>query len=165
MRHLTMTVQLYSISVKKKSARSAMNDNNEHITFTIDELCSLTGMDRRTVRYYIQQRLLDRPQGTGKGAWYTRDHLQQLLAITKWKSAGLCLDRIRELVSSGEEGELVPPPRPRHSGSVEVRSHILLAEGLELQVDVERANLTPEQLRAFVKIIMQSYQELLEEEK
>ena len=142
-----------------------MDDNNEHRTFTIDELCSLTGMNRRTVRYYIQQGLLDRPQGTGKGAWYTRDHLQQLLAIAKWKIAGLSLDRIRELVSSGEEGELVPPPRPRQPGSVEVRSHVFLADGLELQVDVERAKLAPEQLRALARIIMQSYQEIVKEEK
>lgn len=142
-----------------------MDDNNEHRTFTINELCSLVGMNRRTVRYYIQQGLLDRPQGTGKGAWYTRDHLQQLLAIAKWKSAGLSLDRIQELVSGGEEGELIPPPRPRQPGSVEVRSHVLLADGLELQVDVERAKLTPEQLRALARIIMQSYQEIVKEEK
>jgi DNA-binding transcriptional MerR regulator len=142
-----------------------MDNNNKHKQFTIDELSSLTGMNRRTVRYYIQQGLLNRPQGTGKGAWYTRDHLQQLLAIAKWKSAGLNLDRIRDLVSSGEGGELVPPPRPRQPGSVEVRSHILLADGLELQVDVERAKLTPEQLRALARIIIQSYQEIMEEEK
>ena len=39
--------------------------------FTIDELAGLTELPPRNVRYYIQKGLVDRPEGIGKGAYYT----------------------------------------------------------------------------------------------
>ena len=41
-------------------------------TFTLDEIAALAELPRRTVRYYIQSGLVDRPQGIGKGASYTQ---------------------------------------------------------------------------------------------
>ena len=40
---------------------------NETKKFTIDEICALVEMNKRTVRYYIQKGLVDRPEGIGKG--------------------------------------------------------------------------------------------------
>ena len=85
---------------------------NERL-FTLDELGSLVDLPRRTVRYYIQIGLVDRPEGAGRGAHYTTRHLDQLLEIRKWQQAGLSLDRIRELLSTGEGEVLTPPPLPR----------------------------------------------------
>ena len=114
--------------------------------FSLDELCTLAGLPRRTVRYYIQEGLVDRPEGAKRGAYYTRDHLEQLLTIRKWQRAGLNLQRIRELVSGQTENAEIPPERPKRPGDVTVRSHITLHRGVELVIEPREAGLTPEEI-------------------
>ncbi|MFO1421971.1 MAG: MerR family transcriptional regulator, partial [Candidatus Competibacteraceae bacterium] len=91
-------------------------------TFGIEELCGLTGVSRRTVRFYTQKGLLDPPEGERRGAYYTRGHLEQLLLIRKWQAAGVSLERIGQLLR-GEWVELPPAPEP---GTVEVWSRVTL---------------------------------------
>jgi len=93
--------------------------------FTFDELCSLTELPRRTVRYYVQLGLVDRPIGETRAAYYTGRHLDQLLQVRKWTQAGVSLDRIRELLHGAPPDV---PPRPRGPGTVEVWSHLVVAD-------------------------------------
>ena len=126
-------------------------------TFTLDELCTLSDTPKRTVRYYIQIGLVDRPIGETKAAYYLTEHLDQLLKIRQLSQAGISLERIREVLS----GEAPPvPPRQRKPGSVEVRSHLFIADGVELEISPEQAGLSPEQVRALVRAVMQAYQDL-----
>ena len=125
--------------------------------FTLDDLSALTELPRRTVRYYIQIGLLERPGGVGRGAHYTERHLDQLLEIRKWTQAGLSLERIHELLSSPDDDGPVPPPMPRRRGAVEVWSHVVVGDGVELMVEPKRAGLSPEQVRAFAQGVMALY--------
>jgi DNA-binding transcriptional MerR regulator len=118
--------------------------------FSLNELCTLADQPTRTVRYYIQEGIINRPEGAKRGAYYTRDHLEQLLTIRKWQSAGLNLERIRELLSE-PEGGLVPPPRAKRPGDVSMRSHITLRAGVELVVDPQEAGLSPEAVRSLAR--------------
>ena len=119
--------------------------------FTLDELATLAELPRRTVRYYIQIGLVSPPEGRGPGAHYGPRHLEQLLTIRKWQGAGLSLERIRELLA-GEEGSTpVPPPRPRGRGTVEVWSHVVVDEGIELLIEPARAGLSPGAVRALAR--------------
>jgi len=122
--------------------------------FSIDELSTLAGVTPRTVRYYIAEGLLDRPAGEKRGAHYLRRHLDQLLLIRRWSDAGLSLDRIRELRAGAPED---PPPRSVRPGTVEVWSRVTLADGLELQIEPGRADLSPEQIRALVRAVTDAY--------
>ena len=45
--------------------------------------------------------------------------------------------------------DVAVPPLPRRYGELEVWSRVVLADGVELSVNPERANLTPEQVRQF----------------
>jgi DNA-binding transcriptional MerR regulator len=119
--------------------------------FSLEEICVLAGLPRRTVRYYIQQEIVDRPKGAKRGSYYTRDHLEQLLTIRKWQRAGLNLERIRELVADPGGESSVPPERTRRPGEVSVRSHITLGPGVELVVDPGEASLAPEDVRALAQ--------------
>jgi DNA-binding transcriptional MerR regulator len=136
---------------------------NEPSTFTLEEIAALAELPRRTVRYYIQSGLVDRPQGIGKGAFYTQQHVEQLLLVRKWQLAGLSLERIGELLQQQTEGPL--PPTPRRAGTVEVWSHLVVADGVEITLEPGRAGLSPEQVRAFFRGVTQVYQQLLESEK
>ena len=128
--------------------------------FSLDELCSLSDTPKRTARYYMQIGLVDGPIGSTKAAHYLHQHLDQLLTIRKLSDAGVSLERIREVLS----GEASPvPPRQRKAGSVEVRSHLFIAEGVELEISPERSGLNPEEVRTLVRAVMQAFENLKKE--
>lgn len=127
-------------------------------TFTLDELCTLTDLTKRTVRYYMQLGLVDRPIGETRAAHYVSRHLDQLLRVKQLTDAGVSLERIGEVMAGGE----TPVPiRQRRPGSIEVRSHLYVAPGLEIQISPEEAGMTPEQVRAFVREVMQAAQRVM----
>jgi DNA-binding transcriptional MerR regulator len=123
-------------------------------SYPLAELCVLADLPPRTVRYYVQIGLVDRPQGETRAARYGTTHLEQLLLIKKWTAAGLSLDRIRELLHGGEAPV---PPRAPAIGSVSVRSHLMVAEGIEVVIDPGRAGLSPEQVRHFTRAVMAAF--------
>ena len=139
---------------------------NNSKTFILDEICSLVEMNKRTVRFYIQKGLVDRPEGSGKGSRYTYRHLEQLLAIRKWKDAGISLERIKEIIEVESETSQgykpLPPPRTRKEGSIEVWSHLYIADGVELSIEPNRSGLSPEKVRALFKNIIQNYKTIKE---
>lgn len=127
-------------------------------SFTLDDIAALAELPRRTVRYYIQTGLVERPEGIGKGATYSQRHVEQLLLVRKWQLAGLSLERIGEVLRNQGSGPL--PPTPRRAGTVEVWSHLVVAEGVELLLDPGRAGLSPEQVRALFRAVTAAYQQL-----
>jgi len=70
--------------------------------FTIDELSELTGFSRRTIRYYIQEGLLEPPAGRGRGGFYYDSHLDKLLRIKTLQERGLNLATIAGLLQTGD---------------------------------------------------------------
>ncbi len=126
-------------------------------TFSIDDLCTLTDLPKRTVRYYMQMGLVDRPIGETRAAHYLTAHLDQLLKVKQLTDAGISLERIAE-IQNGEE--LPVPAKPRKPGDIQVRSHVHVAPGIELQISPEEADMSPEQIRALVKAVMKTIQEI-----
>jgi DNA-binding transcriptional MerR regulator len=122
---------------------------------TLDDLAHAVDLPKRTVRYYIQIGLVDRPEGETRAARYGARHLEQLATIRKWTAAGLSLERIRELLAGATS---TVPPRPRAPGTVEVWSHVVLADGLELTIEPGRAELSPEQAREFAAGVTDLYE-------
>ena len=126
-------------------------------TFSLDELCTLTDLPKRTVRYYMQMGLVDRPIGETRAAHYLTAHLNQLLKVKQLTDAGISLERIAE-IQNGEE--LPVPAKPKKPGDIQVRSHVHVAPGIELQINPEEADMSPEQIRALVKAVMKTIQEI-----
>lgn len=126
-------------------------------SYPLSELCALVDMAARTVRYYIQQGLVDRPVGETRAAKYSQRHVEQLLLIKKWTSAGLSLERVRELLAGGEAQV---PVRGRRPGSIEVVSHLCVADGVELLIEPGRAGLTPEQVRQLAQGVMALFEQI-----
>ncbi|HEY9276822.1 MAG TPA: MerR family transcriptional regulator [Methylotenera sp.] len=131
--------------------------------FGITELCTLADLSARNVRFYIQQGLVSRPHGEKKGAKYNKSHLDQLLSIKKWQAAGLSLERIRELLIEPNSNDV--PLRPKWPGMVEVWSHLHIADGVELNIEPNRAGLAPEELRVFLRQVMDAYSTLTKDKQ
>lgn len=129
-------------------------------SFSLQELCVLVDLPVRTVRYYISMGLVDKPQGETRAARYAASQLEQLLLIKRWTAQGLSLDRIRELLQG--EVQDIAPPRPRKPGAIDVCSHLLVADGLELVIEPSRAQMSPEQLRKFARLVMQAHAQVVQ---
>ena len=71
-------------------------------TYTIDDLCDLTGFSRRTIRYYVQEGIIGPPAGRGRGGFYYDSHLQKLLQIKSLQERGLGLTAIMNMLKAGE---------------------------------------------------------------
>lgn len=130
--------------------------------FSLDELCGLVDLPKRTVRYYMQLGLVDRPEGETRAARYTARHMEQLLQIRKWSKAGLALERIRALLQAPEHAPALPS---RPAGTVEVWSHLVVADGVELTVEPGRAGLNPEQARALYAGVLAVYERIAKGEE
>jgi DNA-binding transcriptional MerR regulator len=125
--------------------------------YPLADLCALADLPIRTARYYIQIGLVDKPSGSTRAAVYGPRHLEQLLLIKKWTAAGVSLERIRELLHGAEAPV---PPRPFVAGSVEVRSHLTVADGVEVVIEPGRAGLSPEQVRRFTRAVMTAFESI-----
>ena len=120
-------------------------------TFNLEKLSVLVELPVRTIRFYIQKGMVDRPDGARKTAVYGQRHVEQLLQIKKWQSAGLSLDRIQQILNQ-ETAELPPEPQPE-AGSIRLTSKIHLSPGVELEIDPDKARLTTEKIRDFASQI------------
>jgi len=77
--------------------------NKEQKKYTIDDLSELTGYSRRTIRYYVQEGLLDSPAGRGKGGFYFGHHLSQLQLIKQLQEKGMTLSSISKYMERDHE--------------------------------------------------------------
>lgn len=122
--------------------------------FSIDELSELTGITPRNIRYYIQQGLVNKPQGERRGAWYTTDHLQQLLTVKRLREEeGISLDKIKSRWRSGLPDST--PAATEVSGTQRVWQRITLAEGLELNICPELNGITQDELGSLYRTVQQ----------
>jgi DNA-binding transcriptional MerR regulator len=79
----------------------------EQKRYTIQDLSDLSGYSIRTIRYYIQEGLLEPPAGRGRGGFYFDSHLKRLLEIKSLQDKGLKLAAILEVLNKGGEPELL----------------------------------------------------------
>lgn len=147
-------------------------------TYSIGALAEAAGVSRRTVRFYVQRGLLAPPEGLGRGAHYTDDHLASLLQIKGWQEQGVPLEQIRWRSSGRAEAPALAPPRepsapsqpgaiaghpiPSIAGTAWVRQP--LAAGVELHVSAARRPLTARQLAALSRALGEILQDEGEEE-
>jgi len=129
-------------------------------TYTLDELCALSALPKRTVRYYVQLGLVDRPEGETRAARYFQRHLEQLLTVRRLSEGGLSLDRIAAVL----KGDIDAVTEPRRApGTVEVRAHITVADGVDIQIETARLGIGPEQLRRFAREVIALYERIQQE--
>jgi DNA-binding transcriptional MerR regulator len=91
-------------------------------SYAIGELAGQAGVTPRTVRFYVAEGLLPPPEGAGRGALYTADHLRRLELIKLLKEEFLPLAQIRDLLAGlsraaiedllAQKRKPAPPPQP-----------------------------------------------------
>ncbi len=71
--------------------------------YNIETLARLTGITRRTVRYYVQRELIPKPEGGGRGHYYTDEHLRLIEKIKVWQKQGVPLEKMKALIRQGAQ--------------------------------------------------------------
>lgn len=103
------------------------------VRYAIGDLARLGGVSRRTVRYYVQERLIPPPFGVGRGNHYGPEHLERLLRVKALQEAGRTLDEIR---GASPATDVATPGRA--TGPIHVERslwrRLSLAPGVELHI-------------------------------
>lgn len=132
-------------------------------TFTVGELATLGGVKRRTIRYYVQRELLPPPEGVGRGARYTRQHLHILTRIRELQDQGLTLAEIADtLARPPARIELTPEELDTR------RSHwtrIPLSSDVEIHIQTPPTTFPLERLERFQRIVHLCFELCQEEEE
>lgn len=131
-------------------------------SYTAETLAFRAGLPLRTVRFYVQEKLIDPPLGRGRGAHFTEQHLMQLQQARTLQNAGFSLDAIRDRrgdltlgMQAMERFEAILPwtrsDRSRgegDDGDLDPADclHIPMADGVELLVSKDRRLPSPRQL-------------------
>jgi DNA-binding transcriptional MerR regulator len=138
-------------------------------SYTAEQLAFRAGVPLRTIRYYVQEKLIDPPRGRGRGAHFDDAHLRQVQGVRLLQNAGFDLEAIR--ARAGELTAMVQHvaplnaalwpalagPRatspPHADGELDPRSaiRIPMADGIELLIDRGRTLPSP---KVFVDIAM-----------
>jgi hypothetical protein len=62
--------------------------------YTIDDVVRLTGVSRRTVRFYVTSKLIPPPDGRGVGLHYWQEHVDGILRVVNARQRGQTLAAI-----------------------------------------------------------------------
>ena len=71
--------------------------------YNIETLAKLSGLPKRTIRYYIQIDLLTPPIGNCRGSYYTEAHLKRLDQVKSWALQGVPLSQMKAIISAENE--------------------------------------------------------------
>jgi len=80
-------------------------------TWTLAELAEMTGLSRRTIRYYISRGVLPGPLKAGRGSRYGAEHVERIGRIRELQERGMTLAEIAHLLAGGGRSTL-PEPVP-----------------------------------------------------
>jgi DNA-binding transcriptional MerR regulator len=124
------------------------NNGVDEKRYTIDELSDLTGFSRRTIRYYIQQGLLEPPAGRGRGGFYYDSHVETLKRIKALQEDGFNLGVIAQRLDFAPQydGNAVETPR-----SVWIRYEII--PGVELNITRDQEERQGKKVTEIVRLI------------
>ena len=132
--------------------------------YSLQEISTLTDLSARTIRYYIQKDLVDKPNGARKTASYGKLHVEQLMTVKRLSDSGLSLAAIAKVMAGKQTNQLNEHEAPL-LGEVRVKSHIYIASGVELSVDPRLCDLSQTQLRALTQVISDTFVKFDQESK
>lgn len=148
-----LTVNCYNKHIMKINSNSPKK-------YIIEELSELTGFSRRTIRFYIQENIIEPPAGRGRGGFYFDSHLNALIKIKDLQNKGLNLESIRNILSGSSislDHELVQP-EDKTRRQVWVKYEI--SDGIELNIrrDIEEKN--SKKISEIIKLLNISAEEI-----
>ncbi len=101
---------------------------NKSSFLTLEELSSVSGISKRTIKYYSQLGLVSPAIGETKAARYDKTHLDELEKIKNLQRNGYSLKQIQEITPKTKE----VIPRKRAVGKIQRKFEIALSPEISL---------------------------------
>jgi DNA-binding transcriptional MerR regulator len=117
--------------------------------YTIDEISELSGFSRRTIRYYIQNKLIDPPSGRGRGGFYSDSHLSGLQKIRALQGEKVNLESIRNIL----HGEKIPASKNFKTPVRDIRVRYEVIPGLEINISRKLEEEKSKKIRETIRFI------------
>ncbi|MBI9050776.1 MAG: MerR family transcriptional regulator [Anaerolineaceae bacterium] len=127
--------------------------------FTLDDLVNISGLTIRTIRFYIQEGLLDGPDARGRFSIYSQRHLDRIEVIKLLKGFRLPLHEIRDLLSSMTPDEIKQiynpksglyksevKPTPVSNAGLKALEYIRNLEDIQKKIQIKNDTATSEDL-------------------
>jgi DNA-binding transcriptional MerR regulator len=128
-------------------------DKNKVKKYTIEEISILTGFSRRTIRYYIQENIIEPPSGRGRGGFYYNSHLSDLLKIRSLQEKGLNLSFIKDILKGTERA--VKEDFPIYARDLRVRYKIV--PGLEINISRSLEEKKSKKILEIIRLIKSNF--------
>jgi DNA-binding transcriptional MerR regulator len=108
---------------------------------TLGQLVEGSGVSKRTIRYYVQNKLIASP-GRGAHALYPLSDVDRVHLIRRWQDLGRTLAEIGGVLACMSDAEVAvalkesakPPGLRRQCREATTWDHIELADGVELRI-------------------------------
>jgi DNA-binding transcriptional MerR regulator len=113
------------------------------VRYTLSDLENETGVNARTIRYYISEGLLQPAYGRGPSATYDPDHLLRLQLIQRLKDERLSLRDIKERLSHLTPDDIAVILKVQTQPEAEVWRRFQLHADLEISVRDRQAGERP----------------------
>ena len=106
----------------------------------MDELVEASGINDRTVRYYIEQGILQHARGRGRSSYYTTEHLERLTRVADLRDRGMSIAEIRESLAPAAVGEPATPAESweRYPLHPDLEVHLKAEAGDEVRMLLRR---------------------------
>ena len=128
-------------------------ENNKVKKYTIEEISILTGFSRRTIRYYIQENIIEPPSGRGRGGFYYNSHLSDLLKIRSLQEKGLNLSFIKDILKGTEQ--IVKEDSQIYARDLRVRYKIV--PGLEVNISRSLEEKKSKKILEIIRLIKSNF--------
>ena len=128
-------------------------DKNKVKKYTIEEISILTGFSRRTIRYYIQENIIEPPSGRGRGGFYYNSHLSDLLKIRSLQEKGLNLSFIKDILKGTEQA--VKEDSQIYARDLRVRYKIV--PGLEINISRSLEEKKSKKILEIIRLIKSNF--------
>ena len=128
-------------------------DKNKAKKYTIEEISILTGFSRRTIRYYIQENIIEPPSGRGRGGFYYNSHLSDLLKIRSLQEKGLNLGFIKDILKGAEQA--VKEDSQIYTRDLRVRYKIV--PGLEINISRSLEEKKSKKILEIIRLIKSNF--------
>ena len=113
----------------------------------------LTGFSRRTIRYYIQENIIEPPSGRGRGGFYYNSHLSDLLKIRSLQEKGLNLSFIKDILKGTERA--VKEDSQIYARDLRVRYKIV--PGLEINISRSLEEKKSKKILEIIRLIKSNF--------
>ena len=125
----------------------------EPVFYNIETLARLTGLTRRTIRYYVQRELIPKPEGGGRGHYYTDEHLRLIEKIKIWQKQGVPLEKMKLLIAQGAPAD--PAVAPCASATQIMAEHwITVRFGNDVELSCRPGSMSEQDLKDIETVIL-----------